>query len=177
LSGIHDMNKIVTPAVSHITNHEYIGQFANTHKVHALLKAKKYDEALPNIEALCEEVKNIDFALNKGGYTRNILSKKDGYWLSFLRWDKDVTTPAHGHPAQAFVYTVQGCIEVTNYKQNDEDFIELTSSAEQNKGEYFYSHGDSGKYDNAVHQISTQEESITLHFYSDDPRKGKLYKE
>jgi len=36
------MNKTVTPAVSHITNHEYIGQFANTHKVHALLKAKKY---------------------------------------------------------------------------------------------------------------------------------------
>ncbi len=170
-------NITLTPSVPHITNHEYFDHFDNTHEVHALLKARKYQEALPKIKALCEEAKDMDFELNKGGYTRNILSKKDGYWLSFLKWDKGVTTPAHGHPAQAFVYTVKGSIAVTNYRHDDEDFIESVSSDEQGEGEFFYSHGDTNKFDNAVHQISTQEECITLHFYSDDPRKGKMYKE
>ena len=166
----------VTPSVSQISNYEYFNQFDGVDDIHRLLKNKKYDQAIAKIKQLCKAAKNVKFPLNKGGYTRNILSKKDGYWLSFLHWDKDVITPVHGHPDQAFVYAVDGNIEIKNYQQENKRPLTLQGTTSLDKGDFIYSHGEAERFDNAIHQISTKEQTLTLHFYSDDPTKGKLFR-
>ncbi len=166
----------VTPSVTQISNYEFFNRFDGVDEIHDLLKKKKYNQAIPRIKQLCKAAEDIDFPLNKGGYTRNILSKKDGYWLSFLHWDKGVITPVHGHPDQAFLYAVDGNIEIKNYDQEEQKPLELTDTESLTEGDFIYSHGDAETYDNAIHQISTSEQSLTLHFYSDDPTKGKLFK-
>jgi len=166
----------VTPSVSEISNHEFFNTFDGVDEIHTLLKNKQYHQALPKIKELCKAVEDVDFPLNKGGYTRNILSKKDGCWLSFLHWDKNVVTPAHGHPDQAFLYTAEGSIEIKNYDQSDKKPLEHIDTESLSKGDFIYSHGKEDTFDNAIHQISTTEKSLTLHFYSDDPTKGKLFR-
>ncbi|MCK5896165.1 MAG: hypothetical protein KAG20_05130 [Cocleimonas sp.] len=168
--------KSVTPSVSQISNHEYYNQFDNVDDIHNLLKNKKYNQAVDKIKQLCKAAKQVDFPLNKGGYTRNILSKKDGYWLSFLHWDKDVITPVHGHPDQAFLYAAEGNIEIKNYERKDKKPLAFKDTESLSQGEFTYSHGEMDTFDNAIHQISTTEQSLTLHFYSADPTKGKLFK-
>jgi hypothetical protein len=168
--------RTTTPSVTEISNHEYFNQFDGVDVIHDLLKSKKYNQAVTKIKQLCKAAKDVDFPLNKGGYTRNILSKKDGYWLSFLHWDKDVITPVHGHPDQAFLYTVDGNIEIKNYERDDKNPLALKDTASLSEGEFIYSHGEAERFDNAIHQISTTEQSLTLHFYSDDPTKGKLFR-
>ncbi len=168
--------RAITPSPAQISNHEYFDQFDGIDEIHDLLKNKRYNRAASKIKQLCKKAKNVDFPLNKGGYTRNILSKKDGYWLSFLHWDKNVLTPVHGHPDQAFVYAVKGGIQVKNYERNDKQPLVHTETATLENGEFFYSHGETDRFDNAIHQISTTEQSLTLHFYSADPSKGKLFK-
>ncbi len=168
--------RTVTPSVTEISNHEYFNQFKGVDIIHDLLKNKKYNQAIAKIQQLCQDAKNVKFPLNKGGYTRNILSKKDGYWLSFLHWDKDVITPVHGHPDQAFVYAVKGNIEIKNYQQEGKKPLALKDTASLAKGDFIYSHGEAERYDNAIHQISTTEQTLTLHFYSDDPTKGKMFR-
>jgi hypothetical protein len=168
--------RAITPSPAQISNYEYFNEFNGIDEIHNLLKNRKYNRVADKIKQLCKEAENVDFPLNKGGYTRNILSKKDGYWLSFLHWDKNVLTPVHGHPDQAFVYAVKGDIRVRNYERNDTKPLVHTETATLANGEFFYSHGEADRFDNAIHQISTTKQSLTLHFYSADPRKGKLFK-
>ena len=168
--------RTVTPSVTEISNYEYFNQFDGVDAIHDLLKNKKYKQAITKIKQLCKDAKNVEFPLNRGGYTRNILSKKDGYWLSFLHWDKDVITPVHGHPDQAFLYAVKGNIEIKNYQQEGKKPLALKDTESLAKGDFTYSHGQAKSYDNAIHQISTKEQTLTLHFYSDDPTKGKLFR-
>lgn len=168
--------RTITPSVTEISNYEYFNQFDGVDAIHDLLKSKKYNQAVDKIKQLCKAAKNVDFPLNKGGYTRNILSKKDGYWLSFLHWDKDVITPVHGHPDQAFLYAVEGNIEINNYERGDKKPLELKDTESLSKGDFIYSHGEAERFDNAIHQISTTKQTLTLHFYSDDPTKGTLFR-
>jgi hypothetical protein len=167
--------KTVTPSMSQISNHEYFDHFDGVDEIHKLLKNKNYNQAVSKIKKLCQAAKDVDFPLNRGGYTRNILSKKDGYWLSFLHWDKNVITPVHGHPDQAFLYTADGNIVIKNYEKDENKPIVFKDTMPLAKGEFTYSHGEVDTYDNAIHQISTTEQSLTLHFYSDDPTKGALF--
>lgn len=169
-------SKTVTPSVSQISNHEYFDHFDGVDDIHQLLKNKQYSQAIGKIKQLCKAAEDVDFPLNEGGYTRNILSKKDGCWLSFLHWDKDVITPVHGHPDQAFVYAVEGNIEIKNYQREARKPLALTDVESLSNGDFIYSHGEANRFDNAIHQISTTEQSLTLHFYSSDPTRGKLFK-
>ena len=171
------LNKPLSSNVEKISNHDFLNQFACVDKIHKLLKEKQYEAAIPEIEHLCLETDKIDFPLNQGGYTRNILSKKDGCWLSFINWDSDVVTLPHGHPEQAFIYMVKGAIEVNNFKVNDSESLQYMDTESVSKGSYIFSHGKKDTFDNSIHQIKTSGKSMTLHFYSDDPTKGRLFRE
>ena len=159
-----------------IKNYEYIDDFESVAELHETLKNKQYEDALPLINDLKKEIKKINFPHNKSTYSRHILSKKDGYWLLLIEWDENVTTCVHGHPQQSFVYLIEGSLEVESYET---DPLVLIDKKPLHVDEYIYhdqfKHGPDDKFDNGVHQIHTQTRSLSLHFYSDDPRKGVVF--
>ena len=159
------MTKISNYNYHHKGNFDF-GQLSN------LLISKDYELSSGRIKDLYEQIKPEDFSLEKGGYSRNVISHTDDYWLGILRWDKGVKTPIHGHPEHAFFYVLEGELLCSNFRK---DPLLVTDSRVLSKGEYCYSCGTKGRLDNSIHQISAQKPSISLHFYSEDPSKGECF--
>lgn len=124
-----------------------------------------FDEAIKEFNLIKSELNLAQLISIKNGYTRNILSQRNGFWLSILNWDSGVETPIHGHPDFAFVYVVSGEIIHTPYKESSENI---------QAGKYFYNIEKNGKFDNFPHKINIKKPTMSLHFYSDDGRKGKI---
>jgi predicted metal-dependent enzyme (double-stranded beta helix superfamily) len=135
------------------------------------IQQHKFENAITQFEKIKQQLHLQDLPVLDNGYTRNILESNNG-WLAILKWDKNSKTPIHGHPDFAFVYVVQG--EIINASYNLQEGS-LASPKRIGKGEYFYSTGDKNKFNNAPHRIATQQPAITLHFYSDDGKKGTIY--
>ena len=159
-----------------IQNYEYTDEFESVDEIHEILKSKKYDDILDHIKDLKKEIKKIHFPHNKSTYSRHILSKKDGFWLLLIEWDKGVSTSIHGHPDQSFVYLIKGSLEVTSFETEP---LVLTDKKPLHEDEYLFhdqsNDGFDDEFDNCVHQIHSKTKSLSLHFYSDDPRKGVVF--
>jgi len=155
-----------------IRNYDHTEKFKSIDLLYTHLQNKKYADALEQIKLLKEEIKGYDFQLDTSSYSRHILSKKEGSWLMFIRWDKDVSTSIHGHPERSFIYVFEGLMEVENYKVNP---LQSLSKRIVEPGHYFHNNGEIGRFDNAVHRVHTNQQTLSLNFYSDDPTKGNIY--
>lgn len=158
--------------MNEIRNYDYIGKFKSIGVLFSLLQGKKYKSALEQIELFKEEIKGYNFPLDAETYSRHILSKNKDGWLLLIHWDKDVLTSIHGHPESAFIYILDGSMEVENFILNP---LQSLNKKIVQPGESFYSDGLIGRFDNAVHRVHTKQQTLSLHFYSDDPNKGNIY--
>ncbi len=91
-----------------------------------------------------------------------------------IHWDKNVTTSIHGHPERPFVYILNGLMEVENFKLNP--LLSLNKKIVQTD-QYFYQDGVADRFDNAVHRVHTKKQTLSLHFYSDNPLNGDFYED
>ena len=157
-----------------IRNYDHIGKFKSIDALHTQLQNKNHANVLEKIALLEEEIKDYDFPLDASTYSRHILSKKDGCWLLLIHWDKNVSTSIHGHPERAFVYALEGLMEIESFSVNPLQSLDKNTVQ---PGEYFDSEGTSGQFDNAVHRVHAIQQSLSLHYYSDDPTKGIIFPE
>ena len=155
-----------------VNNYDCIGQFDSAKALHKCLQNKKYPEAVEQMVALKEEISDVDFPLDTSTYSRHILCKENGCWLLLIHWDKNVSTCIHGHPEKSFVYVMDGLLEVENF---DIHPLKSTSKEDLCVDDYTYYNGSADTVDNAVHQINAKQQSISLHFYSDDPTVGEVF--
>ncbi|SFV54234.1 Cysteine dioxygenase type I [hydrothermal vent metagenome] len=143
-------------------------------KINDLLVIGSYEKAINEFESIKDKLDLDSLPIVKNGYSRTIISIKDNYWMSLLRWDSNITTAIHGHPDLAFVCVLAGSIKNIAYQNNP---LKEVDSKDYQVGEFFYAKGPKGKFDNAIHQLVIKKPSLTLHFYSDDARKGILFSE
>ena len=108
-------------------------------------------------------------------YSRNILLREDnGAEVMVARWDQGAVTPVHGHPQFAFVYVLEGQLQMEHYRETDQGLL-LTETVIRNKGQHIYAAGDANRYNNAIHRVTALSPSLSLHVYSDDALKGKAF--
>ena len=157
-----------------IRNYDHIGNFKSVDVLYSQLQNKDYENAFEQIELLKEEIKDYDFPLDSSTYSRHILSKKDGNWLLLIHWGKNVSTKIHGHPEKSFIIVLDGLMEVENFQLNP---LKGLNKKTVHPGEYFHNEGLVDRFDNAVHRVCTKKQTLSLHFYSDDPTKGNIYKQ
>ncbi len=154
-------------------NYDYIHTTDFDFKILCELLANEcYDLAIERVKVLVREIKIENLSFYNGSYTRNIIVNNNDHWLGLIYWDKGIITNIHGHPYQSFVYVVEGSLSCKNFDKNqltELEYIEL------NNGEYCYNKGIKGRMDNNIHQINTKQKSISLHYYSDDPGKGRIF--
>lgn len=131
------------------------------------MKSQDYDGANALIKTLHQKIDFNQLSAESKSYSRYILSNKDNYWLMLIHWDKGAKTPIHGHPEQMFVYLLEGQLQVEDYKVSP---LQKTQTISCQPHDYQIHHGRKHCLDNAVHCISALEKSISLHFYSSDPR-------
>ncbi len=105
-------------------------------------------------------------------YSRTILYRHDnGAEIMVARWDQGAITPIHGHPRYAFVYVLQGRLQIEHYACTD-DGVQRQNTTIKTQGQHIYSVGEAGRYDNAIHRVCALSPSLSLHVYSDDALKG-----
>jgi len=155
-----------------IRNYDHTGNFKSIDVLYSQLQNKDYENALEQIKLLKEEIKNYDFPLDVSTYSRHILSKKEGGWLMLIHWDKNISTSIHGHPERAFIYVLDGSMEIENFQLNP---LQGLNKRLVEPGQYFSNDGLVDRFDNAVHRVKTKQQTLSLHYYSDDPTKGNIY--
>lgn len=116
-----------------------------------------------------------DFPHVPGSYSRTILFKSEiGYEAMAARWSKDVVTDIHGHPYFSFSYIVEGGLKIETFEKTNGKLV-LTGERVYKPGDFFFHRGEPRRLDNSIHRISVEEESLSLHIYSDDSRKGEVF--
>ncbi len=162
------MCAIISKPITHFIKSSTI----NLLPLHSLLKDRQYEQAIQVIKSNRQYFSYTNFDFKQGTYTKNILLIDANYWLAVLCWDKGIQTAIHGHPDQAFMYVLEGEIIVENYQTPE---LVLKDTTAYQPDEYIFHHGKKNTLDNAVHRISTTKPSLSLHFYSDDPSKGRNF--
>ncbi|WP_456416629.1 cysteine dioxygenase [Thiolapillus sp.] len=108
-------------------------------------------------------------------YSRNILLHADnGAEVMIARWDQGAITPIHGHPQFAFVYVLQGQLQMEHYRNTEQGLV-LAETIIKHEGQHIYAAGIAGRYDNAIHRVTALTPSLSLHVYSEDALKGKFF--
>jgi hypothetical protein len=138
------------------------------------LQQQKYPEAIAEFNKIKDKLPLDNLPFCKNTYSKNVLSNKDGFWLSLLHWDSDYKSTIHGHPDLAFYYIVDGKMINTTF---DNHPLKMNNSQTINAGDFFYSIGEKGALDNGIHELQTMKKSISLHFYSSDPSYGIVFDE
>ena len=118
-----------------------------------------------------------DFPIVENAYSRTILYRAENRFEALgARWSKGFTSVVHGHPSIVFDYIVEGELFVQNYEKTDAGLVK-TDSRSYTSGEYFFSRGKEGAFDNCIHQITVRDESLSLHIYSDNALQGEVFTE
>jgi hypothetical protein len=116
-----------------------------------------------------------DFPRIEGTYSRTVIHRNDnGFEAMAARWSKGAITSIHGHPPFIFYFVIDGSLNIDSYRR-DETGLFLNSSACMGKNEHFFSIGEPGRFDNNIHQVQANEETLSLHISSDDSRKGEVF--
>jgi len=116
-----------------------------------------------------------DFPRIEGTYSRTIVHRSEnGFEAMAARWSKGAISSIHGHPPFIFYYVIEGRLKIDNYLRKDAG-LTLDSSVSLGKHEHFFSLGKPGRYDNKIHQVRANEETLSLHISSDDSTKGEVF--
>ena len=110
-------------------------------------------------------------------YSRHIIGTDDD-WIGFIcRWEKNTTSSIHGHPSFAYYQVLNGSIAMDLFEPINENEARQTSTTIMHSGDSIFSITPEGQFDNLIHRVRTGNSLVfTLHLYSDDPSKGRIFK-
>lgn len=114
----------------------------------------------------------------KESYTReSILPDKTApYEIVISKWCKNAFTPVHGHPQLALYYVIQGKFRMELYHCHDsDDDVTFDKELILEKNQFFYHIGDDNRYDNFIHRVFADDNSIAIHLFSEPAVLGKKF--
>lgn len=118
----------------------------------------------------------VDFRSIRQDYSRTILLKEEsGFEIMMARWDRGAITPIHGHPYYTFMYVIEGQLKEELFVKDEGRLLKI-GDLKLTPGCYSYHKGERHRFDNAIHRITAEKNSLSLHIYSDDALKGEKYR-
>ncbi|NEQ54079.1 MAG: hypothetical protein F6K11_28765 [Leptolyngbya sp. SIO3F4] len=109
-------------------------------------------------------------------YTRNWIARESpeqsGFEALIMRWDQQVKTTIHGHPAFSFYHVISGVFEMELFCRNEQEHLQVKETQTLYPSDTTWCWGESDRYDNFIHRVTCLEAGYTFHIYSDDAQKG-----
>ena len=110
-------------------------------------------------------------------YTRNHVAREvthrhHKFEALIMRWDKQVKTSIHGHPAFAFYHVISGLFEMELFSYTRAHGLQLKETRCFRASDTIWFWGQPGRYDNFIHRVTCLESGLTFHIYSEDAQKG-----
>ncbi len=116
-----------------------------------------------------------DFPPLEGTYSRTILYRhENGYEAMAARWSPGAVSSIHGHPHYAMIMVVKGSLGVDNFIKTQGQ-LKMKTSSVLSEFEFFSDNGDSNAFNNHIHRVQADEETLSIHISSDDAAKGETY--
>ncbi len=134
---------------------------------------KKLQELIQQCDKLASELEQLPFHKQ---YSRNVIGEKDSWNALLSRWEPNVASSVHGHPALAFYYVLEGEFEMDFYKKVSATEVKFSHTKHLKKGDCVWSQGKQGEYDNMIHCVRSLKSSYSLHLFEGDPQKGEVFK-
>ena len=109
-------------------------------------------------------------------YSRHVIGT-DNNWIGFIcRWEPQTVSSIHGHPSFAYYHVIEGKLTMDLYDTAHNGQAKLAETRQMTDGECIWSLGETDRYDNLVHKVSTTEKpGFTLHLFSENPASGQHY--
>ena len=101
-----------------------------------------------------------------------------GFEGIILHWKKNSKTPIHAHPNFAYYKILSGKCLMTFYKKKEDGSLVKTSQKYLSTGDSLHSYEKKEKkmtFTNLIHKVECIKEGFTLHLYSDNALKGKIF--
>ncbi len=98
-----------------------------------------------------------------------------GFEGIILHWKKDSKTPIHAHPNFAYYKILSGKCLMKFYKKKKNGSLVETSQKYLSTGDSLHSYEKKMTFTNLIHKVECIEEGFTLHLYSDNAIKGKIF--
>lgn len=114
-------------------------------------------------------------------YTRNCVARENlerqGFEALIMRWDQNVKTSIHGHPAFSFYHVISGVFEMELFSFEEPNRLPANRLRLEKTQRFYPSDttwflGQFGRYDNFIHRVTCLEPGCTFHVYSEDAQKG-----
>lgn len=116
-----------------------------------------------------------DFPRVEGTYSRTIVHRSsNGFEALAARWSKGTLSSIHGHPFFVFLYVVEGELKIDDYRRKGTGLARISSECLR-KDDYFFLYGTPDTFDNHIHQVQANEETLSIHISSDDSAKGHIF--
>ncbi len=120
------------------------------------------------------------FPFEGAAYTRTCIAREpvmptEQFEALIMRWDKQVKTKIHGHPAFSFYYVIAGIFQMEMFSNTPAHGLQLTESRLFFQADSTWHIGQVGHYDNFIHRVTCLEPGLTFHVYSDDAQKGVAF--
>ena len=106
------------------------------------------------------------------GYTRNCITRQEGFEFILLCWSPGAETAIHDHAGQhCWVYQVNGTVREKRYQRNDA-ILDITSDMHLDAGKLCYMHDRMG-----YHTLANEsnQRSMTLHIYANPIDRCQIY--
>ena len=98
-----------------------------------------------------------------------------GFEGVLAHWRIGCITPVHGHPPVVMYAALSGKYRMVMYKLTDEGVVP-TGETIMAAGDHLFHVGKGDRYDHFIHSVECVEEGWTLNLYSDDARKGLVFR-
>ncbi len=113
-------------------------------------------------------------------YIRSYIGRcPETHWETIvMSWKRGNTTTIHGHPQFAAYNFADGVFRLEIFEKVSETGARKIKTVEIDRPGGFFALGDSEDFDNHIHRITCLSDTgHSLHVYSDDALKGKVYTE
>lgn len=146
---------------------------------------------MPMNEQLGEELKNLALTFpfmydlrqfdifSDNHYERTYLGKDESGWEAIIMtWRKGRQSSIHGHPQFASYTILKGNLKLELFDYfTDTGEIKLARIIEATENTGFFALGEANTMTNHIHRITCMSDiSYSLHIYSNDARKGVVYR-
>lgn len=150
--------------LSIVSNNEFNTQLGEIIKTHALSFTSIWNPE--------------DFKYKGSTYTRCYIGKDHiSKWEAIVMcWKRGNQTSIHGHPNFASYTFLLGEILVETFSPTEDNKVTKNAEVIYTPKSSLFAIGESSNFDNHIHRLTCLSDyAYSLHIYSDDARKGKLF--
>jgi predicted metal-dependent enzyme (double-stranded beta helix superfamily) len=104
-----------------------------------------------------------------------LFKSKNGFEAMAARWSPGAISSIHGHPSFTLYFVAHGKLLIDNYEKDGTRQVKKLKSGFLSGSEFLSFQGDTGTFDNHIHQVHAIKDTLSIHVSSEDATNGEIF--